>query len=266
MTTTALRRGMFAVLAATMLGGILGTATAPQVDAAISSTERQVIKWINADRTARGLRPLREWTALYSIAERRAKIMAETNIMSHTISGNLGSQLTNAGVRWYSKGENIAYTSYPRGLEAAKHIYAMWKRSSIHWAQILSKKFNYVGIGIAYRSSNNRTFAALVFTESPDHTRPIASMTGSNAQQRDITWTWRGADVPLQTHTAGFRDFDVQYRVDTGSWRLIRDNTTATSITLTDRNPGHSYALRVRGRDKAGNVGTWSPELRVTLR
>ena len=39
----------------------------------------------------------------------------------------------------------------------------------------------------------------------------------------------------LQTHTAGLRDFDVQYRIDSGSWRTLRNDTTTRSLTLTDR-------------------------------
>ena len=265
MTSTARRRTLFAALTAALLAGFFSVSSPAPANAGITSTERAVIKLINADREARGLRALRQWTTLYDIAELRAKRMAAANVMSHTISGNLGSQLTGYGVRYYSKGENIAYTSRYTGLEAAKHIYRMWKASSIHWSQMMSSKFNYVGIGLSYRSSNNRTFASLVLTESPDHTRPNAWITGASKSGHDITWTWRGTDVPLQTHTAGFRDFDVQYRVDSGSWNLVRNNVTATTLTAQDRAGGHTYSLRVRGRDKAGNVGVWSAASQVAV-
>ena len=142
----------------------------------------------------------------------------------------------------------------------------MWKASSIHWAQMMSRKFNYVGVGLSYRASNNRTYAALVFTESPDHTRPNAWITGSSKSGGDITWTWHGTDVPLQTHTAGFRDFDVQYRVDL---RIVAPGRGTIRprrrLTMVDKSSGHTYGLRVRGRDRAGNVGVWSAETRVSL-
>ena len=184
MTSSARRRGLFAALTAALLAGFFSVSSPAPANAGITSTERAVISWINADREARGLRALRPWTTLYDIAEMRAKRMAAANVMSHTISGNLGSQLTGYGVRYYSKGENIAYTSRYTGRDAARHIYRMWKASSIHWAQMMSRKFNYVGVGLSYRSSNNRTFAALVFTESPDHTRPNAWITGSSTQRQ----------------------------------------------------------------------------------
>jgi uncharacterized protein YkwD len=265
MTSTARRRTLLAALIAVMLAGLFTVSSPAPAYAGISTTERAVIDWINADRAARGLRALRPWTTLFELGELRAKRMASANVMSHTISGNLGSQLTGYGVRYYSKGENIAYTSRYTGRDAARHIYRMWKASSVHWRQMMSSKFNYVGIGLAYRSSNNRTFAALIFTESPDHTKPIARVTGGDRQSNDIVWTWTGSDVPLQTHTSGFRDFDVQYRVDGGSWRLARDNTTARTLTMVDKPGGHTYGLRVRGRDRAGNVGTWSAALQVSL-
>ena len=265
MTAMARRRTMFAVLAAAILAGFFTASSPAPASAGITTTERAVIDWINADREARGLRPLRPCATLFDIGGMRARRMASANVMSHTISGSLASQLKSDGVRYYSKGENIAYTSRYTGRDAARHIYRMWKASSIHWSQMMSAKFNYVGIGLSYRSSNNRTFAALIFTESPDHTKPKARVTGGQRTGDDIVWTWTGSDVLLQTHTAGLRDFDVQYRVDSGRWRLARDNVTAKTLTMVDKPGGRTYGLRVRGRDKAGNVGSWSAELRVSL-
>jgi hypothetical protein len=46
---------------------------------------------------------------------------------------------------------------------------------------------------------------------------------------------------------------------------MARDNTTVTTLTMFDKPNGHSYGLRVRGRDRAGNVGSWSAETRVSL-
>jgi hypothetical protein len=59
------------------------------------------------------------------------------------------------------------------------------------------------------------------------------------------------------------RDYDAWYRVDGGAWRLIRDDTTATSLRLTSRDQGHRYWLKVRARDRAGNVGRPSAAVSV---
>jgi hypothetical protein len=127
----------------------------------------------------------------------------------------------------------------------------------------MSTRFNYIGLGLAYRSSNRRTFGAAVMTESLDHTPVIARVTGASRSGDDVSWAWNGYDPRLQTHTAGFRDFDVQYRVGSGDWRTIRDNTTGKSLVLRDRPNGRYYAIRVRGTDRRGNVGAWTAQSRI---
>ena len=88
-------------------------------------------------------------------------------------------------------------------------------------------------------------------------------MTGAGRSGDDVSWSWSGYDPRLQTHWAGLRDFDVQYRIGSGSWRTIRDNITSTSLTLRDRVHGRSYAIRVRATDRRGNVGKWTAESRI---
>lgn len=254
-------RRLPAAVAAILLSGLMLGASASPASAGFTTSERDIIRWINADRVALGLKPLQTWGKLSAIAETRARRMAAANVMSHTISGSLSRQLRDSGARCYSFGENIAYSSYARA-DAPRHIYRLWRGSPVHWGQITSRRFNYVGLGLEYRSSNGRTFAAMVFTESPDHTGARAVVTGSRQSGDALSWSWRGSDVPLQTHTAGFRDFDVQLRADDGSWQTVRDNTTSTWLTAT-RPAGHTYGLRVRGRDRAGNSGAWSPEVRI---
>jgi uncharacterized protein YkwD len=239
-------------------------AFAPTTSAATTSaTESLVISWINSERTARGLRPLRLYSDLAAIAGVRASRMASANVMSHTIGGNLSSQLSAYGVRWYRYGENVGWSTASWPESSARSIFNAWMGSSGHRALILSSRFNYVGVGLAYRSSNRKTFSSAVFSESPDHTRPVARTASASRSGDDVRWTWTGYDVRLQTHTAGLRDFDVQYRVNYGTWYLIRDNTNSYALTLTDRPRGRSYAIRVRGTDQRGNVGAWSSERRV---
>ena len=98
--------------------------------------------------------------------------------------------------------------------------------------------------GLAYRSSNRRTFGSAVLTESPDHTRPIARINRAVRSGDDLRWTWNGYDPRLQTHTAGLRDFDVQYRVGSGSWVTSRNDTTSKSVSTS--------ANRVRRPDYSG--------------
>jgi uncharacterized protein YkwD len=247
-----------------LIAGLAIAAFAPTASAtSVTTAEQQVIGWINSARSARGLVPLRYDGNLGGLAGLRAARMANSNVLSHTVAGSLSAQLRSYGVQWYRYGEDIGWSTATWPSTSARAIFNAWMGSSGHRALILSSRFNYIGVGLAYRSSNRRTYASAVFTESSDHTKPIARTTGATRSGDDVRWTWTGYDVRLQTHTAGLRDFDVQYRVNYGAWTMLRDNTNQYTLALADRPGGRSYAIRVRGTDQRGNVGAWSSERRV---
>lgn len=259
------RRSLSHAVGAALIAALAVTAFAAPVSAATSAStaEAMIIGWVNTDRSAAGLAPLRGDADLAYLAGIRASGMASTNTLSHTVGGNLANQLRYRDVQWYRYGETIGWSSSAWTVDAAKAIYRAWMNSSPHRALLMSTRFNYIGLGLAHRSSNDRTFGSAVMTESNDHTRAVARMTGARRSGDDLSWTWSGYDPRLQTHTAGLRDFDVQYRIGTGAWRTIRDNITATSLTLRDRVHGRSYAIRVRATDRRGNVGRWTAESRI---
>jgi hypothetical protein len=99
----------------------------------------------------------------------------------------------------------------------------------------------------------------------PDHTAPAAHLTGAGRSGTSVWFHYTGTDTTLQTHTAGLRDFDLAYKVDGGSWAIIRTHRRAVSITLASRARGHTYYLVVRARDRAGNASAWSSPLHVTV-
>jgi uncharacterized protein YkwD len=242
------------------------TVFAPTANAtSVSSAESSIIGWINSARSARGLLPLRPHSSLTSISGVRASRMASSNTMSHTVGGNLASQLNSYHVGWYRYGENIGWSTAGWPSSSARAIYNMWMNSPSHKALILSDRFNYIGVGLALRSSNRKTFGAAVFAETVDYTRAVGRMTGGTRSGNDLRWTWSGYDPKLQTHTAGLRNYDVQYRINYGSWVLLRNDTSATSLSLADRSRGRSYAIRVRATDRRGNVGAWSAEKRLWI-
>jgi uncharacterized protein YkwD len=252
-------------LTATLIAALAVTAFAAPVSAATSAStaEAYIIGWVNTARADRGLRPLRGDKTLAYLAGLRASRMASNNTLSHTIGGDLSNQLNYLDVQWYRYGENIAWSSAAWTVDAARAIYRSWMGSAPHRALLMSDRFNYIGVGLAYRSSNGRTFGSAVMTESLDHTGSKAGVTGAHRSGDDLSWTWSGYDPQLQTHTAGLRDYDVQYRVDSGDWRTIRNDTTATSLTLPDRSHGHYFGIRVRATDRRGNVGPWTRQSRL---
>ena len=259
------RRSLSHALGATLIAALAVTAFAAPVSAATSAStaEAMIIGWVNTDRAAAGLTPLRRDADLAYLAGVRASRMASANTMSHTVGGVLGTQLASQHVQWYRYGEAIGWSSSAWTVDAARAIYRSWMSSSPHRALLMSTRFNYIGLGLAHRSSNNRTYGSAVMTESLDHTPAVARIKTRGRSGDDIAWSWSGYDPRLQTHLAGFRDYDVQYRVGYGTWRTLRDNTTSTSIRLGDRVHGLSYAIRVRATDRRGNVGKWTAESRI---
>ncbi len=224
----------------------------------------ELLGWMNQDRERRGLTKYRAWGALSSIAEDRAAHMASQNLLSHDAAGgDLGLAYDRQGVQWFLYGEIIGVSSAGWGKPAAAHIYSMWKASAPHAAIMFSNDFNYVGLGFAYRSSNGTTWASVVFSNSRDHTPPVAERDGKSVSGRSVTFRWTGHDKKLQTHTSGLDGFDVQVRRDGGDWDTIRHGTSATSLTLRDRARGHWYGFRVRAADQRGNLSEWTNEGRI---
>ena len=241
--------------------------TTPVMDAATASTATsmasQVIGWLNRDRVAAGLAPYRSWGSLAAIATQRAGRMASSGVLSHAAAGgDVGAALTAAGIGWSGFGEIIGESGYPWGTKAAANLYSMWKSSPIHHSIMFSARNNYVGPAFV-RDASGRTWASIVFTESADHTAAVASNGHVWRSGRTVSYSWHGYDPRLQTHTAGLRGFDVEYRVDGGAWHLIRHSTLATALSLRHRPHHHWYAFRVRASDRRGNLSGWTAAKRI---
>jgi uncharacterized protein YkwD len=256
------RRRLGLLLTGALLATLMvGTSAAPAsaVTPTRESLAASMISRINTQRTNRGLVAYRSDPRLTSLAMDRAARMASLGVLSHQAAGgSVGTALTANGVQWFSYGETIGMSGYAWGSDAVSNILKMWMGSSYHRPLILSSRYNYVGAGFAYRASDGTTWASVVFTESRDHTAPRAWMKDAGRSGTTIWFTWGGRDRRLQTHTAGLRSFDVQYRIDGGPWRLIRNDTTATSIKMGSRPHGHRYWIRVQSADRRGNLSAWT--------
>jgi uncharacterized protein YkwD len=244
-------------LAVALLSVLPGTTNA----ATATAPERQIMDDVNAARADRGLAPLRSDWRLWVLADQRASAMASADVLSHGVAGSLQAGLDARDIQWYRHGEVVAFST-ASGSAGAAHLFDLWASSPAHWALLVSGSFNYLGVGTA-RSGSGRTYGSIVLTESKDRTGARGTMVSATVVGDDVRWTWRGADPLLQTHTAGLRDFAVQQRTDKGTWVTVSAATTNTSRTAVNRSGGHWYGLRVRARDRAGNVGPWSAERRV---
>ncbi len=252
-------------MAAAVLALVVGSVSVPApTQAAIdTSMESSIRSWINRDRAARGLRPLRLDLRLEALSGARASWLATKGQLTHNgLDGSACNAMTKRSIYWYRCGEDIGFTSAGWGLTSAAYLYKMWRNSPGHWALMMSSRFNYLGVGVA-RRSNGWTYAAIVFLEGPDRTRPVARMRTRSVSGTNLRFTWSGTDVRLQTHTAGIRNYNVELRVDNGKYVRIRTATTRTSMSLLHRARGHWYSVRVQARDRRGNLSAWSSGLRA---
>ena len=240
---------------------LLGIPVAAASATSISEPERQIMAAVNQARASNGLVPLRSDYRLWTLADERAVAMATQDVLSHAAGGSLDGGLGLHAIQWYGYGEVIAWST-AQSSAAAAHLFDLWRNSPSHWELLTSSSFNYLGIGLAV-SSSGRTYGSIVLTESKDRTGSKAILTAGSVSGDDVSWSWSGSDPALQTHTAGLRDYAVQQRTDSGDWVDVSTGTTSTSRTAINRAHGHWYGLRVRARDRAGNSGPWSAELRV---
>ena len=131
---------------------------APAQAGVAETMESQLLGWINDARAKKRLPALRTTAKLTDLAGDRARRMAETGEMKHTKC--LTCKLNKRGIGWNTCGEVIAYTTWPWGTQAAQTIFNGWKGSTTHWNVLMSPNFDYIGLGVAYRSSGHKTFAA----------------------------------------------------------------------------------------------------------
>jgi hypothetical protein len=124
---------------------------------------------------------------------------------------------------------------------------------------MVSAGYNYFGFGAA-TTADGKLYYAGVYAKMPDHTAPRARFTRVtsyvlDARHRRVTIRWTGADVRLQTLTAGMHRFQVQFRQVNHPWQ--RWTTTIghrKSITLVR---GADYEFRIHALDRAGNWTPW---------
>ncbi len=243
--------------------GAADTAIALSTTSTANAMASDIVGWLNRDRAAAGLRPVRTWTSLATLANRRAASMSATSTLSHQAAGgDPGAALSGAGIGWYSYGEVIGETSYPWGWRAAANLYSMWKSSAVHHAILFSSSYNYLGVGIT-RASDGSAWSSILFSESADHTSPVSRNGSLTRSGTSLTFRWSGVDPVLQTHTAGIRGYNVEYRVNSGPWSTIRRVTTMTWLGLTNRHHQTYYSFRVQVVDRRGNLSAWTAAKRI---
>jgi uncharacterized protein YkwD len=156
------RIALLLALAAAMLLAVAPGASAAgacsSANASVSTVSKRVLVratlcTLNVNRARHGLRPLRLDRRLSAAARAHSRAMARRHFFSHD-SLNGASFLTRIrqtgylhGARSWNVGENIAYGT--GRLATPRSIGRAWMNSPGHRANILSRSFRAVGIGIA---------------------------------------------------------------------------------------------------------------------
>jgi uncharacterized protein YkwD len=157
--------GLLGMLAAGLIAALVATPSAhavPGCEAAgatpAQAAQRTMVRathcMLNAQRKRHGLAPLRLNRRLSAAARRHAEDMDRRNYFSHDSLGG-GSFVDRIrrsgylrGARRWSVGENLAWGSHWRS--TPRTITQMWMNSPGHRANMLSRSFREVGIGVAY--------------------------------------------------------------------------------------------------------------------
>jgi len=141
-----------------------------------SSSERELISLTNQARAARGLRALRVDSTLSSVARWRSKDMIVKGYFSHNIppSGHMVfSVLDSKGYCYSLAGENIGWNNFSDDV-ATREIQRMFMGSSTHRANILSKRWDVIGIG-AYKGPTGKKMWTVLFADKCGGTAPKAT-------------------------------------------------------------------------------------------
>lgn len=123
------------------------------------------------------------------------------------------------------------------GPDGTKPIYAQWRDAVGNWSVPVS----------ASVVLDRVTPTAGTPTLRPATGRP--SFTGTRAP---MSLRWSGADG-----MSGIAGFDIELSTDGAAYVRLATATPATAMTR-PLSPGHSYRLRVRAIDRAGNIGAWT--------
>jgi uncharacterized protein YkwD len=254
---------LLVILGASLVGPATAGAADLSVDAAtVNAEEAHLISFLNADRAALGLVPVRADARLMAMARARSTDMIVNDYFSHTQPDgrNVFDILNASGITWYGAGEIIAWNNYPMDVSASTANH-QWLGSPDHLAIVISNNYNYVGVGLAVDPVTGKKMWTAIYMKGPDRTGARARLgtpslgTGTRTTRR-VTLRWTGSDVRLQVLTAGLRSFVLQRKVDSGTWKTIL-GTTNRSLVLSVAK-GHRTQFRVAARDRAGNRGAWS--------
>jgi uncharacterized protein YkwD len=117
-------------------------------DISVREAKTATLCLLNKVRRGKHLRPLRENQRLSKASQRQANAMTRRKFFEHgDFVGRIRSAHYLSGSRSWTVGENIAWGSYDYA--SPKSIVRGWMHSPGHRANILSRRFREIGIGLS---------------------------------------------------------------------------------------------------------------------
>lgn len=116
----------------------------PTLDTSVTSFEAEVVRLVNVERAANGLKPLTQDWELSRVARYKSRDMKDNQYFSHTspVYGSPFQMMKSFGINYRTAGENIA-----RGQATPGAVVKAWMNSSGHRANILNVSFTHIGVG-----------------------------------------------------------------------------------------------------------------------
>jgi len=234
------------------------------------AAETRALALIADARGVSGVPALRSDWGLAAIARRRAVDMRDRGYFAHASPDGytVFDMLDAAAVAWSSGAEVIGWNDVPTADASAARVVADWLASPSHRGDLLAPDSDRIGLASAYDPVSRRRTWAAVLVVSADRTAPVAAVRIAGIGPRDgsgrraVTVAWTAWDDPGAGIATGVRDVTVQVRVGSGWWRTALQDGPGSHVHL--RLPADRIvAVRVRARDRAGNMGAWAS---VTVR
>jgi len=123
----------------------------------LTPNEQEMIRLVNAERSKRGLNPLKADLELCEVARYKSQDMIDNNYFSH-YSPTYGSpfeMMKNFGIKYIYAGENIA------GNPTVKASHESLMNSEGHKKNILNPNFTHIGVGIKEGSKFGKIFTQM---------------------------------------------------------------------------------------------------------
>lgn len=176
------------------LAALFFPAPASANPAEIGYSEQRILELHNAERAARGIRPLSSDSRLQQVAREWAQKLASEGTIYHI------DTLPARGFGFKAGGENIVYRTPSMTAENA-HI--EWMKSDLHRKNLLDPAFSHAGVGVSCASARGLYFTVAVVEfgadASPSTTVPPLDprvVTGDGMNGRAVTCKGHASPAP----------------------------------------------------------------------